>query len=484
MIKNTFFTLLLIIIGFSAKSSVEAYFSYTTFNSPEGSYVETSITAVGKTLNFAQIENGNYQASLEVTILFKKNDEIVKFSKYNILSPEITEKDTIFPNFTDLQRIPIENGIYNLEIIVKDNVSKESKTSHHDVIVVSFEEKIQFSGIRYLEKFFPTVEENAFSKNGFDLMPYNIDFFPLNMNKFSFYCELYNTDKHFEAEEVFVVKYFIEGFQTELPLHDYNKFIKKKPAAFDAILGEFSIEKLPSGNYNFVVEVRDKENKLVAINKKFFFRSNPVAELKLTDIQTVDIENTFVTSMDNIEVMREYIKYLWPISNQNERLFADNQLKSNDLEFMQKYFYNFWYKRNSADPEQEWNKYHEEVKKVNKAYGDQLTKGYASDQGRVYLQYGPPNQIIEEKRDLGAIPFEIWHYYKIPGQSNVRFVFYDHMKTGFNYRLLHSEALGEMQNYNWANVIYQGTFENDPTNPYTKDKLMNYPGKAGELYNQ
>jgi GWxTD domain-containing protein len=471
-------------MGFSAQSSIETFISYQTFNSPNGPYVETSITAVGKSLNFKQLENGNYQASMEVTILFKKDEEIVKFSKYNILSPEISETDTIFPNFTDLQRIPLENGIYNMEITILDNVTKEAKATYYDVLVVSYDKNIKFSGIQFLEKFVPTVEENVFSKNGYDLMPYNIDFYPMNMSKFSFYCELYNTNNVFKEDEIYIFKYYIEGYQTELPLHDYNKFIKKKPNSIEAVLGEFSIEKLPSGNYNLVVEVRNKENEVVAKNKKFFFRSNPDAELNLVDIQTVDISSAFVNSIDNIEVMKEYIKYLWPISNRNERLFAENQLKSNDLEFMQKYFYNFWYKRNAADPEQEWEKYHGEVKKVNKAYGDQLTKGYESDQGRVYLQYGPPNQIVAEKRDLGATPYEIWHYYKIPGQSNVRFVFYDHLKTGFNYRLLHSDALGEMQNYNWANVIYQGTFENDPTNPYTKDKLMSYPGKAGELYNQ
>lgn len=484
MVKYTFFLLILFFQVFTAKSEVEAYISYVTYNSPEGSYVETSITAVGNSLNFAQNKEGNFQASISVTILFKMDDQIVKFNKYNLFSPEISESDTIFPNFTDLQRIPLENGIYNMEIILQDNVTKESQTTHYDIIVISYNETVQFSGIQFLEKFVPTEKENVFSKNGYDLTPYNTDFFPINMSKISFYCELYNTDKLFEKDEVYLIKYFIEGYQTELPLHDYNRFLKKKPSGFEAILGEFSLEKLPSGNYNIVMEVRNKENELVAINKKFFFRSNPVAELSLTDIQTVSIENTFVASIDDIEVLREYIKYLWPISNQHERLFADNQIKNSDIVFMQKYFYNFWYKRNSLEPEKEWEKYHDEVKKVNKAYGDQLTKGYESDQGRVYLQYGPPNQILAEKRDLGAIPFEIWHYYKIQGQSNIRFVFYDHMKTGFNYRLLHSDAVGEMQNYNWANVIYQGTFENDPTNPYTKDKLMGYPGKAGELYNQ
>ena len=78
-----------------------------------------------------------------------------------------------------------------------------------------------------------------------------------------------------------------------------------------------------------------------------------------------------------------------------------------------------------------------------------FSKGYLTDRGRVYLQYGAPNDVKSVPSDPVTLPYEIWDYYYLNNQSNVKFVFYDPVLTGNDYELLHSNLYGEVQNPNW-----------------------------------
>jgi GWxTD domain-containing protein len=146
---------------------------------------------------------------------------------------------------------------------------------------------------------------------------------------------------------------------------------------------------------------------------------------------------------------------LKPISNEREVIFAKNVLTNQDVEAMQRYFNNFWINQNEEDPEQAWLNYYERVKLVNKSYSTQVKKGYDTDRGRVFLQYGSPNHIYEEKHDPNAYPYDIWQYYSLNGQSDVKFVFFNQNLVGDDYMLLHSDLKGEIQTRNWDMIIHK-----------------------------
>lgn len=126
---------------------------------------------------------------------------------------------------------------------------------------------------------------------------------------------------------------------------------------------------------------------------------------------------------------------------------------------MQKYLYNFWYNRNNLNPTLEWEKYYNEVKKVNAAYKTPTKKGFQTDRGRVYLKYGPPNLLTESYNEPGAYPYEIWQYYTLEDQRNKRFVFYSKDMVTNDFVLIHSDAIGELSNYRWQLDIYKRTWD-------------------------
>jgi hypothetical protein len=103
---------------------------------------------------------------------------------------------------------------------------------------------------------------------------------------------------------------------------------------------------------------------------------------------------------------------------------------------------------------------------VNKLYSAMGVKGYATDRGRVYLQYGPPNIISDETQDPSAYPYQIWHYYRLVDQrnheipqeqSNRKFVFYAKESATNNYILLHSDAIGELSQPQWQAMLHDRT---------------------------
>ena len=89
--------LLLVFCSLSYAKDIKAILSYASFVSPvDGPYLETYLSVDGKSVNFVQLENGKFQASIEITLIFKDKDEIIKdFKKYYLLSPELEDSNDV-----------------------------------------------------------------------------------------------------------------------------------------------------------------------------------------------------------------------------------------------------------------------------------------------------------------------------------------------------------------------------------------------------
>jgi hypothetical protein len=112
-------------------------------------------------------------------------------------------------------------------------------------------------------------------------------------------------------------------------------------------------------------------------------------------------------------------------------------------------------------------------------------KGYQTERGRVYIQYGKPDMVENEQSDryrkamtnLNTIPYEIWYYYSMEEpvkQTDVMFVFVQQNRGNFNYRLLHSSGIGEVRNTEWRKVVESNaTYNFDRMNPDDSGEINN-----------
>lgn len=462
--KKTLFLLLLAAQFTGTNAQVTAYFSRSSFNTPDNKpYVETYISVLGNTVTYKKNAAGNYQGMVEIGILFSQNGVIKASKKYNLMSPE--QKDTLSsPPFIDQQRFALDTGTYELEMMITDKNIKGKTFSMKEQVKVEFPQaKISISDIQLLVSFARTERSGPLTKNGYDLIPYTSDFYPENVSDISFYAEVYNTKSVLGENEKFIISYYIESFEKKTQIIKYSAFKKETTGPVNVLLSKFNISDLPSGNYNLVVDVRNKVNEPVAQKKIFFQRKNKVMVVKtdVKDLSNIVVENTFASRITGKDTLSEYIRCLRPIASDAERAFMENQLKLADEKLMQQFFYNFWQSRNALEPENEWRNYSGTVKGVNAKFGMFNYKGYETDRGRVYLQYGPPDKRMEFPSEPNAYPYEIWVYYTLedktklnPIQRNKQFIFYNRDLSSNNFQILHSDALSETKDARWEMKLH------------------------------
>lgn len=457
------------IVNTFANSKVTAYLTYATFNVPSKTpFVETYLSVIGNSVNFVKNAAGKFQGAVEISISFTQNGIIKNAQKYILNSPETADTSTAYPNFIDQHRYTLENGTYIMEVSIadKNNPAEKPFTTKVPLTINFNDSSISVSDFQLLESYSKSTAPGILTKSGYDLIPYVSTFYPNNIQKLKFYTEIYNAKKILGPEQKMVLNYFVETFEKRIKLTDYSTFSKQTANDVNILLSEFDISKLPSGNYNLVLEVRDKDNKIQAEQKLFFQRQNNNGKFSYEDLKSVNVQNTFVTSYTNMDTLIDYIRCLRPISSLSEVQYEGNQIKERKLELMQQFFYNFWKLRNEAEPQLAWLEYYKEVMKVNKEFGTHGLKGYDTDRGRVYLQYGPPDQRTKVDVEPSAYPYEIWEYYRLVDkslsttypdnkQSNKKFVFYNPDLVTNKFTLIHSTAQGEIYNTRWELLLHK-----------------------------
>jgi GWxTD domain-containing protein len=451
MKKSIFLFAIFILPFFAEARNLWAFLTYGTFNSPDGPYVETYLSVAGNSVNYVKTVNGKFQATVNILMTFKQNNEIKAFKKYELNSPGIDDTTKVNYEFIDEQRFQIPNGTYDFELQITDKNSQVKPVPYSQSVVIDFQaDKPSFSGIQLVKSYKKSETPSIITKSGYDLVPYVYNFYPGNEDKMIFYSELYNMDKIIPEGQKYVLSYFLESFETHITLFEFAKVKKEITRPVAVTLAEFYIGNLATGNYNLVFEARNQQNEIVASQKIFFQRSNPDAKLTFTELTNENATNSFVEKITQSDSLKEFISCTFPISTGMEKAFIKDVLKKSTLQDMQKYFYGFWLRRDPNNPEKAWLAYKEQVKIANYNFKTPVKKGYQTDRGRVYLEYGPPNTRSERPSEPSTYPYEIWHYYTLNNnQRNKRFVFYSPDMVTNDYFILHSDATGEIHNPTW-----------------------------------
>jgi GWxTD domain-containing protein len=475
-------------------ANVLAYMTSASFNVPgKGPYYETYLSVIGNSLKFIKNQNGKYQGSVEISIAFLQNGEIKNAQKYALNSPELADTSKGFPNFIDQQRYQLNNGMYEVEITIADKNAPGDKPMVTKIpITIRFpEDVISASDIQLVESYTKALTPGTLTKSGYDLMPYVSTYYPENSTKLKFYAEFYGAKKVLGEAQKMIFNYYLEGYESKVKLSEYSAFSKQTANDVNIVLTEFNIASLPTGNYNLVIEVRDKDNMLQASQKCFIQRTNKAFQLSKEDLNAIDISTTFVNNYKSLDTLMGYMRCLRPIAGPSEVEFIENQLKEKNLKMMQQFFFVFWKSRTPENPQKSWEEYYQEVLKVNKEFATYGMKGYDTDRGRVYLQYGPPDQRTMSEHEPSAYPYEIWEYYSLVDkkqaltnpnnrQSSKKFVFYNPDLVSNKYRLIHSTAKGEIYNTSWELLLHK---RDTQTNDLDSDKApSHFGGNANDSF--
>ena len=447
-IRTTIFALAL--LASMHLSALDASISYATFNANGNPYVEIYLSIIGQSVAFAQADYQNNSAAVEVTILFKQGDQIVKFDKYKLNSPLTTSTSV---NFVDQKRYPLANGEYVVDISIRDLNQDGNETNWSQPLSLNYTDTaLEQSDIQLLGAFKESEPIPGFTKNGYYLETLPFNFYNKKADKLGFYNEIYNADKAIGDE--YLIRYFIDEVgnnNKRTTLKMGHK--KRKPSAVNVILLQMDIKELASGNYYLTVEVRDRAGELKSSKEVFFQRSNPY--LEAAALATADIQDEFVTRLSDEELIYSLRAIAMKVPDRDVEIL--NYILSNkNPQAMRNYLFGYYAKRNPNQPELAYEKYMEVARAVDKTYKSGFGFGFETDRGVTFLKYGRPNNIVNVEDEPSAPPYEIWVYDDFPftAQARVKFIFYNPSLAGGHYRLLHSTARGELFNPQWEIDLY------------------------------
>lgn len=433
----------------------------------------------GGSFKYVTAENGALKTSVEITQIFKSKDSIVLVDKYVLDSPLM--KDSIVDDFYDIQNYGLEPGIYQYELSVKDLVTGVIVTGEQSLKVEPLTKGgLKFSDVAFIQHAYSTEERNNFVKNGVFLLPYMTNYFPPEMEKIAFYFEIYNTPDLMGEDEKFLVTYSISEHLSTQPIEGIFQFKRLTTGKIVPVVGYLPIDQVPSGDFQLNIQVVNKENDTISDEQVFFQRRSDMKEEYLT-IDDVTIDERWMKAVDR-DSIPFFLGSIMPISPRYEYETIRKMLKTDDTTKMEKYFFAFWKKSASENPEAGWKKYKSTVYYCEKLFGTQIKHAWETDRGRIWLKYGAPDQFIDRPNEPSAYPYQIWHYYRIGQRSNVRFVFYNPDLVTNDYPLLHSDMQGELQNYRWQNDLHK----RDSPNYNVDDPggSVHYGGNSNLYYNE
>lgn len=414
-----------------------ANFDYASFHG-ETPYLETYISVNASTVIFPKKANNQYQGEIGIVLMLTDQEGVTKFfDKYNLLSPEIIDSSQLDFHFIDQQRIALAEGDYTLTLSIVDANSNDEPYTHQQAISFWSAKDVSFSSIQFVESYETNATASNINKNGIDLNPMASNVFYTSQKLLHFYTELY------QITDPFVFSYYITSAENKMLVGNLAKSkVQKAQEETHVFLGTLPLDKLASGSYILVCEAKDQTGTVVAKQEKFFYRINEEYQAK-----EVSVKGTFVDAFSQDQLI-QYIDYIYPIQGNREGITAESVVKSNNIDQMKKFFYQFWKNRYPLDPEDGWNNYLLAVSAVDKEFGNGRIKGYRTDRGRVYLQYGAPNSRQKAYFEESEAPFEVWHYLQIANQTDCRFLFTAY-RQGTSMDLVVSNVDGEVTNNEW-----------------------------------
>lgn len=453
-------TLLLFAGILSTVSALDASLSFARFTGPQGTYLELYLHVSGQTVEPIALNDSTVQGAVNVLVLFEQEEKVISYDKFRLNSPSGSR----IVDFVDLKRYPLPSGVYELKVEISDANAPERIRRYRTSIELSFPEaEIAQSDIQLLAAVESSEVDGPMVKSGLLMEPLPFNFYGRGMNVLTFYHEIYNSTQ--AIGEAFVLSYRVDKIENGTGNTMLLGHKRQNPSDINPVLIRMDISELPSGNYQLVVDVRDRERTLLGSRSIGFQRSNPLIDVVKFEeaMARVTIEEEFVNDLTPEEV--EYsLRAIGPLLPPNDVELVDIILRNDSLRAQRMYLYGFWLRENRVNPKETYDEYMEVARAVDLMYDSGFRHGFETDRGYVYMKYGQPSDISRNENEPSAPPYEIWSYNEMPrtNQNNVRFIFYNPSLAADDFILLHSDVIGERQNPQWELELYRDSPSEHP----------------------
>ncbi len=290
-------------------------------------------------------------------------------------------------------------------------------------------------------------KDDPYYKNTLHVVPNPEDTYGTGIPSVSYYAEIYGLGSRNDSTEYNISWSIVDT---------YGRTVKRRSTLKSGIsqevveIGSTNISNLPSGRYALDLSVADSTTKKMVSTTKYFFIYNPY------------VKQPEVAAGSDVNVLSSPF-YQMGLKQLDDVFYAANYLESpqqtteykkiKTIEGKRRFLADFWAAENrKAGPNgfNSWRSFDERFKYADIKFKTAFKRGWLTDRGRVYIDYGRPDEIDRHPSSSSSKPYEVWTYNSI--QGGVIFVFVD--LTGFNdYELIHSTMQGEVSDPDWQRYV-------------------------------
>ncbi|OQX86454.1 hypothetical protein B6D60_06305, partial [candidate division KSB1 bacterium 4484_87] len=397
------------------------------------SYLEVYISIPSYQFKYQQ-KGKFYLAGYEIAVtLFDKSNKQITEKKWQGITKVDSLKQAEELTTIEVAAFMVPPADYRGVIQITDLNSFSAGQAEIPVAVKSFAgDSLVLSTIQFARSIQKIANLNKFTKNNIEIIPNPSRAFGIESPFVFFYAEIYNI-AHNEDKPTQLVRgyYLIDNHGDTLKSEEK----KISPHAESSVwAGKINILDVISGTYDLYLSISDPATGVRAVQKADLWINNPYKVLSYQQYRKEDIE--------------EFKAQIYYIIDESERKFFDELETPAQINYIN----NFW---KNIDPEFRT----EHLKRfyiAQQRFGSPTLPGWKTDRGRVYIMYGPPDDVERQPASLSTRAFEIWYYEHMKGQALVQFVFADLGIQG-NYQLVHCDLKSgqrlEIFNPNWRDEI-------------------------------
>ncbi len=338
----------------------------------------------------------------------------------------------------DMFTLSLVPGTYDLEVTVEDLQGEKQGLCRRKIEVHNFEaapSAVTISDVEFGAEIERSEDkQDRFVHNGYRIVPNLTRSYGMGRT-LKCYFEVYGfaVDPSVDDDSFYLSYSIVDTNGVVVKSYDVKRI--RKPGESCAKMDTLALGDLSSGGYGFLVQVRDRLTRQTARTlRRFQILSTSQAGQELSE--------------EEKELWRYYSDIRFVATEKEQKL-----LKSLDSKGQERFLKQFWKDRDPT-PETPLNEQLMEhirrMKYTENQFAAQVNKrGSDTDKGRVYIKYGPPDDIQYNTLATGEKSYEIWVYEK---QGRYEFVFRDRHGNGI-YELVHSTMPGERYNPNWRDEL-------------------------------
>jgi GWxTD domain-containing protein len=415
--------------------------TFESLENPENSYVEIYFLLSSKNLHFESGPDG-FVANLLFDAVISGKDSSERWSRQWHKKIQLNSEKQLQQGYSvfDIVGLMLEPNFYDIHISLTDEGGKKVSSVSGELYVPAFSpDEFSLSQLELAVDITPAEQVGDFVKNGVRVLPNPMRTYGIDMPVLYYYAEIYGLKTGPGFDSTYSVQQEIINSAGDL-LKSYPQTTKRKPGESAVEVSGINVVGLPAGTYFLRLKVRDNHTGQEVSNQRWFQVSAPT-EGQLGSEEQLSLTEEEAAYRENL------IRYV--ASDQDLKVY-----RSLNLAGKARFLKEFWRQRD-PDPSTSVNEFRQEhMRRWNYANQHfsrfQQSDGWKTDQGRVYIIYGAPDDIERYPSGITTVAWQRWHYYSLEG--GIEFIFAD--LSGFdNYVLIHSTAKGEYRDPNWSDKI-------------------------------